>query len=133
LKTLSKTKGVGTKKDKADYLRREHMSDAELNRKVVRLKAKQGLHKAVKESSREQREFGEKVVQVASSVGVKYALNRGTITPKDLFNEAVSAAKTPKDSYNKSKDELLKTIPEGNQRDLLKRVIEKVEPKSKDK
>ena len=133
LKSLSKTKGVGTKKDKADYLRREHMSDAELNRKVVRLRAKKGLHKNVKEASKEQREFGEKVVQVASSVGVKYALNRGTMQPKDIFKEVFEASKTPKDSYGKSKDEVLKRVPEGIKRDLLTNVINKIEPKSKDK
>lgn len=110
LKTLSKTKGVGGKKDKDDYLRREHMSDAELNRKVVRLRAKSGLHKAVKDASKEQREFGEKVVQVASSVGVKYAITRQPITAKDIFKDVIDASKNPKESGAKAKDDLQKEI-----------------------
>lgn len=74
LKKLSKS--VGKDKDKQDYLNRAKMSDSELNRKVVRLRAKQSLKEKVSDASKEQREFGEKVVQIATSVGVKYALKR---------------------------------------------------------
>lgn len=131
LKILSKTKGVGTKKDRDDYLRREHMSDAELNRKVVRLRAKESLRKAVKSASKEQRDFGEKIVRVGGSIGVKYALNR-SISPKDLFNEAVKAYKDPKEASNKAKDELLKSIPDKTNRDILSNVLNKID-KTKDK
>ncbi len=102
LKRLSRSK-VGTKKDREDYLRRERMSNEELSRKVTRLRAKENLHRAVNEASREQREFGQKVVQIGSSLGVKYALNK-SITPKDVF-ETVS---NPKASSDKAKQDLLK-------------------------
>lgn len=110
LKVLSKTKGVATKKDKDDYLRREHMSDAELNRKVVRLRAKSGLHKAVKDASKEQRELGEKVVQVASSVGIKYAINRRPIKAKDVFKDVFEASRNPKENYSNAKKDLQKQV-----------------------
>lgn len=82
LKTLSKSK-IGTAKDREDYFRRENMDNEELARKVTRLRAKENLHKAVREASKEQREFGQKVVQVGGSLGVKYALTK-SITPKDV-------------------------------------------------
>jgi hypothetical protein len=96
LKTLTKTK-MATKKEKADYLRREFMSDAEISRKVNRLQAKENLHKSVSNASKEQRELGAKIVQISSSVGVKYALTR-TIHPKDVFD----AYKKPKESADKA-------------------------------
>lgn len=97
LKSLSKSK-VANKKDKDDYLRREHMSDAELQRKVVRLRAKDGLHKSVMDASKEQREMGIKIAQVGASLGVKYAVNK-KLGPKDFFD----AYKKPKDSASKAK------------------------------
>jgi len=108
LKRLSKTK-IATKKDKEDYLRREFMSDQELSRKVTRLQAKDSLHKTVREASKEQREFGEKVVQVASSVGVKYAINRNPRSiPKDIFD----AVQNPKSAGEEAKKTVSKKIME---------------------
>jgi hypothetical protein len=104
LKTLSRSK-VGTKKDKEDYLRRGRMDNQELARKVTRLKAKESLHNAVYSASKEQREFGQKLVQIGGSLGVKYALTR-TITPKDVFD----TIKNPKTSSDKAKDDLLKVV-----------------------
>lgn len=106
LKTLSKSK-VGTKSDRDDYHRREHMDNDELSKKVVRLKAKESLHNAVHSASKEQREFGQKIVQVGGSLGVKYALTR-TIGPKDVFD----AIKNPKSSADKAKSDLLKVALE---------------------
>lgn len=131
LKNLSKTKGVGTKKDKADYLRREHMSDAELNRKVVRLRAKDGLHKAVNSASKEQRDFGAKIVRVGGSLGVKYALNRGSLGPKDFLNEAVKSYKDPKEASKNAKKELLERVPDKTNRDILSNVLNKIDKTDK--
>jgi hypothetical protein len=102
LKMLSRSK-VGTKKDKEDYLRREHMDDQELSRKVVRLKAKESLHNAVHSASKEQREFGQKVIQIGGSLGVKYALTK-TVSTKDIFD----TIKNPKSSADQAKKDLLK-------------------------
>lgn len=85
LKSLSKSK-MATKKDKDDYLRRHEMSDQELNRKVNRLRAKDSLLRAVKGASKEQREFGIKVVQASSTIGVKYALTKKKPGVKDIFD-----------------------------------------------
>lgn len=127
LKTLSKSK-VGTKKDKADYLRREHMSDAELNRKVVRLKAKEALRAEVKSATKEQRDFGEKVVRVGGSLSVKYALKK-SLTPKD-FLDAVS---NPKNSSDKAKTDLLDSVKDPASKQALENILKKIDPPKKDK
>lgn len=109
LKTLSKE--VGNKKDKADYLRRENMSDAELSRKVTRLNAKSRLKRSVDNASKEQREMGEKIVNIGKAVSMKYALSKLTGKPlgaKDLWD----ISKKPKDSANTAKGDLQKTIME---------------------
>lgn len=103
LKSLSRSK-IGTKKDKEDYLRREHMDNEELTRKITRLRAKESLHAAVSKASKEQREFGQKVVQIGGALGVKYALTK-SITPKDVFD----TIKNPKSSADSAKSDLLKT------------------------
>lgn len=104
LKRLSKTK-MATKKDKEDYLRRHEMTDQELARKVTRLQAKDSLHKAVKDASKEQRELGIKVAQVGGSIGVKYAITK-KVTPKDVFD----AVKNPKNAGDQAKKDLSKEI-----------------------
>lgn len=107
LKSLSRE--VGNKKDKSDYLRREHMSDAELTRKVSRLQAKKSLHKAVGDASKEQREFGEKVVNIAKGVGLKFAVKKVTGKPieaKDLYD----IVKKPKEKVESGKKDLQEAI-----------------------
>ena len=106
LKSLSKSK-IGTKKDKDDYLRRGDMTDQELSRKIARLRAKEGLHKAVSGASQEQREFGLKVAQVGGSLGYKYATTK-SITPKDIFD----TVKNPKSSADKAKKDVTTKIME---------------------
>lgn len=106
LKRLSKSK-MATSKDKQDYLRRHTMTDQELTRKVARLQAKDSLHKAVKDASKEQRDLGIKVARVGGSLGVKYALNK-KITPKDVYD----TIKKPKDSADKAKQDAMKAILE---------------------
>ena len=111
LKKYSKTKGVGNKKDKEDYLRRENMSDAELNRKVVRLRAKNGLHTNVTAASKEQREFGEKVVNIAKGVSMKLAVKKVTGKPLDIkdFHDIL---KNPKEGAKNAKGDLQKQVLE---------------------
>lgn len=101
MKALTKSK-VANAKDREDYLRRGKMSDQELSRKVTRLRAKDNLLKSVKEVSKEQREFGEKVVNIGSSLGVKYAKDK-SITPKDILN----AYNNPKKSGKEARQDLL--------------------------
>lgn len=111
LKKYSRTKGVGTKKDRADYLRREDMSDAELNRKVVRLRAKNGLYKNIKDASKEQREFGEKVVNIAKGVSMKLAVKKVTgkpLTVKDFHD----ILKNPKEGSKKAQGDLQRQVLE---------------------
>lgn len=107
LKDLTKYK-IATKKDKQDYLNRDKMSNEELSRKVTRLKAKAGLYDSVYSASKGQRDFGEKVVKVASSVGYKYAINK-TITPKDIF-DAYANPNDDKYGYGKAKDAALRKV-----------------------
>lgn len=106
LKHLSRSK-VGTKSDKQDYLRRERMDNQELSRKVTRLKAKESLHNAVSSASKEQREFGQKAVQIGGSLGIKYVLKKSegkSIGFKDVFD----TVKSPKASADKEMDNLKK-------------------------
>jgi len=132
LKTLSRSK-VGKAKDREDYLRRASMTEAELSRKVTRLQAKESLHKAVKTATKEQREFGMKVIQIGGSLGVKYALNRGKLTPKDFLSEAIEISKKPKESYDSAKKDVLDRVGSRNPlaRDALSMALKKIEP-SKD-
>lgn len=128
LKVLSKSK-VATKKDREDYLRRDKMSDEELTRKVVRLRAKDNLYTAVRSASKEQRELGEKVLKVASSVGMKYASNklaRRRTTQDDLF-EAIFVPKKSKDGMvGKVADKVLtKTSLSDENRKKAKELLEK--------
>lgn len=115
LKSLSKSK-IASAKDKRDYLHRDKMSDEELSRKVIRLRAKDNLHKKVKDASKEQREFGMKVVHIGSSLGIKYVLLKKSFEPKDLLD----TLKKPKDSYSSAKGDLQKTILEKLQEGVKK-------------
>jgi hypothetical protein len=102
-KALSRGK-MGTKKDKTDYLRRHEMSDQELARKIALIQAKESLHKAVRNASKEQREIGIKIAQTASTIGVKYALNgRPALKgiPKDILDAFQEPTiKTQQDAYD---------------------------------
>lgn len=105
LKRLSKTK-IARPKDKDDYLRRDKMSDAELNRKVVLLRAKENLRSKVSDASKEQREFGEKVTQVAQTLIIdKYVLKKG-FSADELFD----IIKKPKEKSDKATEEALKQL-----------------------
>lgn len=106
LKKLSRSK-VGQAKDKQDYLKREHMSDAELKRKVVRLRAKEKLSNTISDASKEQREFGKKVVDVGKTVAIRYALTKNAkAIPKDIF----LAAQKPKESAESAEKDLQKVM-----------------------
>ena len=106
LKKYSNTKGVGKKKDKEDYLRRADMSNEELSRKVVRLKAKNNLKNASSDATKQQREFGERIVHVGGNLNMQYAMKR-RLSPQDVFD--VITDSKPKDSYKKSREDLLNT------------------------
>jgi glycerol-3-phosphate O-acyltransferase len=71
------------------------------------LRAKESLHNAVHAASKEQREFGQKVVQIGGSLGVKYVLNKHVST-KDIFD----VVKNPKSSADQAKKDVLKVAME---------------------
>lgn len=97
LKRLSKS--VGNKKDKADYRRRANMSDQELSRKVTRLRAMENMTRNYNEATKEQRDIGKKVVNVAGSLAVTYVANKkltvGDVV-KSITNPNQSASQTAK-------------------------------------
>lgn len=115
LKRLSKS-SVGKAKDKQDYLRRSDMSDAELSRKVVRLRAKENLHRSVREASREQREIGQRVLDTAKAVSL-------TVASKKLTGKPIEA-KDVMDIFGKPSE-----VAKNNKNDLQKKVWEKIEGK----
>src|SRR5690606_33384949 len=106
LKKLSKS-SIGTKKDKEDYLRRERLDNDQLTQIVTRLRAKEALAHAVNDASKEQREFGQKIVQIGGSLGVKYALTKSV-----GVNDVISAVKNPKEASKKAQGDLLKAVTE---------------------
>lgn len=109
MKRLNKT--IGKDKDKEDYLNRAKMSDAELTRKVVRLRAKETLKRQVSDASKEQREFGEKMTQVATSIGVKYALKR-KVSPSDLLDAWEKPKETSEQAKKDFQEEGVKRLKE---------------------
>lgn len=93
LKRLSKSSsGVSTKNDREDYRKRESLSDQDLNMKVNRLRAKANFARTVSDASKEQRDFGRKVVNTAAGVGLRYALT-GTVSTKDLAKIGLKSGK----------------------------------------
>lgn len=100
-KRLSKKRGIGSKKDRNDYLKRENMSNQELSRKVNRLRAKEGLTRNVNTATKSQREIGKKIAYVATGVGVQYALSK-TVSFGDLFAMATNP--------NQAKDKAAKAV-----------------------
>lgn len=112
LKRLTKESKMATKQDKADYARRKDMDDDELKAKVDRLRAKDNLSKKVSDATKEQRELGEKVVNVGSNIALKYASNN-PVTGKDLFDAIVYPDKEAKKKLdNQIRDEAVKRIIE---------------------
>lgn len=103
LKRLSKTT-IASKKDKQDYVRRGDMDNEELSNKVTNLKAKESLSKAVTSASKEQVEFGKKVVDVGGALTLKYATTK-SLTPQDVFD----AVKNPKPIKDKAVQQLVDT------------------------
>lgn len=110
LKRLVKESRMATKSDKADYTRRKDMDDTELMERVNRLRAKDNLSKRVREASKEQRELGEKVVNVGSNIALKYVSNK-PVTGKDIFDAIVNPDKEAKKKLdNRIRDEAVKRI-----------------------
>lgn len=101
LKRLSKT-NIASKKDKQDYVRRGDMGNEELSMKVTNLRAKETLSKAVTSASKEQVEFGKKVVDTTGALTLKYMTTK-TLTPQDVFD----AVKNPKPIKDKAVKELV--------------------------
>ena len=132
LKKLSKSK-IATSKDKDDYLRRESMSDQELSRKVARLQAKERLRDSIRNASKEQREFGEKVVNAGSSIAINVAMKK-KLEPQDIFN----AVTQPKKASGDAKRDLTNTIIDNTNlssdiKKQLKDVLKKSSESKKDK
>jgi hypothetical protein len=89
LKRLSKKAGVGSAKDKKDYLNRGKMTDQELARKVQRLRAKENLNRNANDATKAQKELAKKVIQVAAPLVISYALT-GTVSKKDIINTVMN-------------------------------------------
>lgn len=110
LKRLTKESKMATKQDKADYVRRKDLDDNQLKEKVDRLRVKDQLSKKVRDASKEQREFGEKVVSVGSTLALKYAANK-PVDAKDIFDAIVNPDKEAKKKLdNQIRDEAVKRI-----------------------
>lgn len=110
LKRLIKESRMATKSDKADYARRKDMDDTELMERVNRLRAKDNLSRKVRDASKEQRELGEKVVNVGSNIALKYVSNK-PVTGKDIFDAIVNPDKEAKKKLdNRIRDEAVKRI-----------------------
>lgn len=110
LKRLTKNKSIAKDSDRADYVRRANLTDDELAVKVTRLRAKESLTKNVSDASKEQRELGEKIVNVGGTVALKYAQNN-SLTAKDIFD----SINNPQSNFrDKALDELVKSVTNRN-------------------
>lgn len=113
MKALSKSP-VAKQKDKQDYLNRHKMDDLELARKVARLQAKNGLYTEIRNASKEQREFGEKVVNVASNLAFKYVktkyVDKGQMTLKDTVDILAKPKTLKKYIKDEGKNEFNKQV-----------------------
>lgn len=94
-KRLVRESKMSTAQDKKDYIRRADMDDVELNNKVTRLRIKDSLSKSVSDASKEQREFGEKVVNVGSALTLKAVTNQ-KLDAKAIFDTITSPEKDSK-------------------------------------
>lgn len=108
LKRLSRT--IGNKDDKSDYRNRANISDADLNKKVGMLRAKDNLHRTIKEASKEQREIGMRVASTVGTAAVSYAITGG-VNLGDLAKAASTNSKVYKNNNKKRyKDAAIKAI-----------------------
>lgn len=89
MKRMSKKAGVGSAKDKKDYLNRGKMTDQELQRKVQRLRAKESLNRNANDATKAQKELAKKVIAIAAPLALSYALT-GTVTKKDVINTVLN-------------------------------------------
>jgi hypothetical protein len=119
LKIYSKTKGVGTKKDRDDYLRRDKMSDQELSRKVVRLKAKNKLNNNINSASKEQREIGEKIFNIGSDIAISYAKQKTLGDFNKLYDKVDKGWKDQEPGKTKKK------IKSDLQKELFNKLVKK--------
>lgn len=103
-KGLIKDKGIGTKQDRLDYLKRANMSNAELLQKVGRLRAKSALLNSINDANRTQQEMGKQVVKATASLGAKYVLT-GKVSVKDVANVAANT----KGAYGQTRADLIRT------------------------
>lgn len=104
-KRLVKKSDISSKKDKADYLRRDKMSEQELRRKVTRLRAKDSLNRSAKEATKTQRAFAKKVADKAAPLAIKYAL-KGSISKEDIMDTFIN----PKSSADRAKKDFLNSV-----------------------
>lgn len=109
LKTLSRKKSITTQADKNAYTFRANLSDTELSSRVTRLRAKDSLTKNVSSASKEQREIGEKVVNVSKAIALQYAASQTRPSAQDIFN----AYNNPKQVKDKAVKELVSSITKG--------------------
>lgn len=98
LKRLSRSE-IGSSKDRHNYRHRGKMDDEELARKVNLLRAKNNLHRNIREASKGQREMGKKVTRMAATLGVKYALT-GKVDAKDVFKAVNNPKQAKQDAMN---------------------------------
>lgn len=111
-KRLIKKSNMASSQDKNDYIKRADLDDHALSEKVNRLQYKDTLSKKVSDATKEQREFGEKVVNVGSSLALSYVSNYGkTPSANEIFNAIVSPDKEAKGKLKKTiKDKTVQTI-----------------------
>ena len=104
-KRLSKNRQLSDAKDRKDYRTRGEMSDAQLQNKVNRLRAKDQLRRTISEASKEQREFGKKLVSIA--VPLAFQVSDGKININHIQKNMQNPdpiTKSIRDGYSKQLD-----------------------------
>lgn len=107
-------RGVATKKDREDYLKRGRMSDEELTASVLKLRARENLKRTVRDANPMQSKYGRQVTEAAGPLALKYALTRN-VSGRDIKN-AIGNVNKVKSDNNKELDSLIESLMESRRR-----------------
>lgn len=94
-----------TRKEKKDYRNRGNMSDQELLRKVDRLRAKELYNQNANKAGEDFRKAGQRVAKTATDLSIRYQMNKGDLSTKDLYDSIMNptSARQHLNNYTREK------------------------------
>lgn len=104
-KRMSKNRSLSDRNDRREYRNRDKMTDSQLQNKVNNLRAKDQLRRNISQASKEQRDFGKKLVAIA--VPLAFQVADGKINAKHIVDNMKNPdpiTKSIRDKYSKKLD-----------------------------